>query len=144
MATGGAWSRAIFDPKQEVAKNFPCFGRLVHAHIILPSLWRKQTRLQYNIIIFSGMDASSRIFVRGLPPSIAEEDFKKHFSEKASVTDVKLLPKRRFGYVGYKSPEDAAEAVKLFNKSFIRMSRLSVELAQAVSTKTLVWDILSL
>ena len=34
--------------------------------------------------------------------------------------------------MGYKSPEDAAKAVKYFNKSFIRMSKIAVELATPV------------
>lgn len=76
---------------------------------------------------------SSRIFVRGLPPLMSEDDFRKHFSQGTSVTDVKLLPQRRIGYVGYASHEAALKAVKSFNKTFIRMSRLRVELAEAVS-----------
>ena len=35
--------------------------------------------------------------------------------------------------MGYKTPEEAAKAVKRMNKSFIRMSRLRVELAQSAS-----------
>jgi multiple RNA-binding domain-containing protein 1 len=75
---------------------------------------------------------SSRIFVKGLPPTISEEEFRKHFSAKHTVTDVKLIPHRRIGYVGYKTPEEAQHAVKYFNKTFIRMSRIGVELARAV------------
>ncbi|KAF2093404.1 multiple RNA-binding domain-containing protein 1 [Rhizodiscina lignyota] len=76
--------------------------------------------------------ASSRIFVRGLPPSLSEDDFRKHFSHQYGITDAKFFPQRRIGYVGYKSPEDAAKAVKYFNKTFIRMSRIAVELARPV------------
>lgn len=36
------------------------------------------------------------------------------------------------GYVGYKTPEDAQKAVKYFNKTFIRMSRIGVELARPI------------
>jgi len=75
---------------------------------------------------------SSRIFIRGLPPSFRPEDFKAHFSKQANVTDIKLIPQRRIGYVGYKTPEDAAKAVKYHNKTFIRMSRIGVELARSV------------
>lgn len=75
---------------------------------------------------------SSRIFVRGLPPNMSEDQFRKHFSSPFTVTDVKLIPQRRIGYVGYKSPEDATKAVKYFNKSYIRMSRIFVELARPV------------
>lgn len=75
---------------------------------------------------------SSRIFVRGLPPKFTDEDVRKHFS-KYPVTDVKFFPHRRIGYVGYKTPEDAAKAVKYFNRTFIRMSKISVEIARPVS-----------
>jgi multiple RNA-binding domain-containing protein 1 len=78
------------------------------------------------------MDVTSRIFVRNLPPSLKESEFKSHFSTKESITDVKLIPHRRIGYVGYKTPEAAAKAVKYFNKTFIRMSRIGVELAKSV------------
>jgi RNA recognition motif-containing protein len=77
--------------------------------------------------------ASSRIFIKGLPPTISEDDFKKHFSTKSEITDAKLIPHRRIGYVGYKTPEDAEKAVKYFNRSFIRMSKIGVELARPVS-----------
>lgn len=77
---------------------------------------------------------SSRIFVKNLPPTISEADFRKHFSAQGrEVTDVKLIPHRRIGFVGYKSHDDAAKAVKYFNKSFIRMSRVAVDLAKPVS-----------
>jgi multiple RNA-binding domain-containing protein 1 len=77
---------------------------------------------------------SSRIFVKGLPPKFTEDDVRKHFS-KYAVTDVRFFPQRRIGYVGYKTPEDAAKAVKYFNKSFIRMSKIFVEIARPVSLR---------
>ena len=77
---------------------------------------------------------SSRIFVKNLPPTIDEAEFRKHFSAQGrEVTDVKLIPNRRIGFVGYKSHDDAAKAVKYFNRSFIRMSRIGVDLAKPVS-----------
>jgi RNA recognition motif-containing protein len=76
---------------------------------------------------------SSRIFVKNLPPTISEADFRKHFSAQGrEVTDVKLIPHRRIGFVGYKSHDDALRAVKYFNKTFIRMSRIAVDLAKPV------------
>ena len=79
---------------------------------------------------------SSRVFVRGLPPNMNAEEFKRHFSKHPAVTDVKFMPHRRIGYVGYKSPEDAAGAVKYHNKSFIRMSRIGVEIARSVEEQS--------
>jgi RNA recognition motif-containing protein len=78
--------------------------------------------------------ASSRIFIKGLPPTISEDEFKNHFSAKYAITDAKLIPHRRIGYIGYKTPEDAAKAVKYFNRSFIRMSKIGVEIARPVSS----------
>lgn len=79
---------------------------------------------------------TSRIFIKGLPPNLTEADFRKHFSAQGrEVTDVKLIPQRRIGYVGYKSAEDAAKAIKYFNKSYIRMSKIAVEPARAVSAE---------
>ncbi|KAF2868668.1 hypothetical protein BDV95DRAFT_118939 [Massariosphaeria phaeospora] len=75
---------------------------------------------------------SSRIFVRGLPPKFSEDDVRTHFAQ-FPVTDVKFFPHRRIGYVGYRTPEDASKAVKYFNKSFIRMARISVEIARPFS-----------
>ncbi|KUI58663.1 Multiple RNA-binding domain-containing protein 1 [Cytospora mali] len=81
---------------------------------------------------------SSRLFVKNLPPSITEADFRKHFATGGrEVTDVKLIPKRRIGYVGYKTVEEAAKAVKYFNRSYIRMARISVELARPISDPAL-------
>ena len=80
--------------------------------------------------------ASSRIFVRGLPPNFGDEEFRRHFSHQSSqqipVTDTRIFPERRIGFVGYKTPEDAAKAVKYFNKSYIRLSCIQVELAEPV------------
>lgn len=81
---------------------------------------------------------SSRLFVKNLPPAIKEADFRRHFTIGGrEVTDIKLIPKRRIGYVGYKTPEDAAKAVKYFNRSYIRMSKISVEIARPISDPSL-------
>ena len=76
--------------------------------------------------------ATSRIFVKNLPPNLKEDDFKEYFSNLAPVTDARLIPKRRIGYVGYKTAEIALKAIKYYHKSFIRMSKIHVELAKSV------------
>ncbi|KAH8813228.1 hypothetical protein F5884DRAFT_699126 [Xylogone sp. PMI_703] len=81
--------------------------------------------------------ASSRIFVKGLPPTISEDEFRKHFSVKQPITDAKLIAHRRIGYIGYKTPEDAENAVKYFNRTFIRMSKIAVEIARPISDAAL-------
>lgn len=93
--------------------------------------------IHYYLVVFSLLAAamaSSRVFIKNLPPTISEDDFKKHFSATSAITDAKLIPHRRIGYIGYKTPEDAAKAVKYFNRSFIRMSKIAVEIARPVCT----------
>ncbi|KAI5785951.1 hypothetical protein EDC01DRAFT_631859 [Geopyxis carbonaria] len=75
---------------------------------------------------------SSRIFVKGLPHNISEGQFKSHFNQFAPTTDVRLIPHRRLGYIGYSSEADAAAAVKYFNKSYIQTSKIGVELANPI------------
>ncbi|KAL7620688.1 Multiple RNA-binding domain-containing protein 1 [Parahypoxylon ruwenzoriense] len=79
----------------------------------------------------------SRIFVKGLPPNLNEADLRKHFASKGHITDVKLIPHRRIGYVGYKTPQEASSAVKYFNRSFVRMSKIAVELAKPIADPSL-------
>ena len=83
----------------------------------------------------------SRIFIRGLPQNITAEEFQRHFSKDIAVTDIRLIPNRRIGYVGYQTPAAAANAVRYHNKTFMRMSRIAVELAQPV--RSMISDELS-
>lgn len=78
------------------------------------------------------MAGNTRVFVKGLPPSLTVEEFRKNFSRQAPITDSKLIPHRRIGYVGYRTAEDAERAVKYHNRSYIRMSKISVEYARSV------------
>ncbi len=61
---------------------------------------------------------------------------RKHFAT-FPITDVKFFPFRRIGYVGYKTPEDAAAAVKYFNKSFIKLTKIYAEIARPIADKEL-------
>lgn len=80
----------------------------------------------------------SRIIVKNLPKNLSDERFKRHFADHSAITDARLMrskngQSRRFGFIGFKSLEDADEAVKYFNKTFIDMSRVDVSIAKAVS-----------
>ncbi|RMJ23416.1 hypothetical protein PHISP_05722 [Aspergillus sp. HF37] len=77
---------------------------------------------------------STRIFVSGLPPKFSNDQLKKHFSSRFQTTDAHVLPNRRFGFVGFKSPEAAKEAVGYFNKSYVKMSKISVEIARPINS----------
>lgn len=83
---------------------------------------------------------SSRIIVKNLPKWTTEERLRKHFSSKGQLTDVKLMYTRsgvfrRFAYLGFVSADEAAAALKYFDKTFIDTSRISVEFAHQVIDK---------
>jgi RNA recognition motif-containing protein len=75
---------------------------------------------------------NTRVFVSGLPPTFSNDQLRKHFSTRFQVTDAHVLPKRRIGFVGFKSPEAAKEAVAYFNKTYIKLSKISVDIAKPV------------
>ena len=63
----------------------------------------------------------SRLIVKNLPAYLTQERLRKHFESSdgpgGTLTDVKLMLKpdgtsRRFGFIGYKSPQDAERAKK--------------------------------
>ncbi len=60
-----------------------------------------------------------------------EERFSKMFADFGTLTDCTLkFTKdgrfRKFGFVGFKTEEDAKKAMKHFNKSFVDTSRVTV------------------
>ncbi|KAJ1961108.1 Multiple RNA-binding domain-containing protein 1 [Dipsacomyces acuminosporus] len=78
---------------------------------------------------------TSRIIVKNLPKRFSEDRFREHFSTKGEVTDARLMftkrgTFRRFGYIGYRTEEEAQEAQKYFDRSFIDTSRIEVEIAK--------------
>ncbi|KIV81599.1 hypothetical protein PV11_03772 [Exophiala sideris] len=77
----------------------------------------------------------TRIYVSGLPPSMTKEQLWSHFQGKYPVTDAHVVADRRIGFVGFQSHEHAKNAVKYFNKTFVRMSKISVTLAKPVEVK---------
>lgn len=75
----------------------------------------------------------TRVFVSGLPPTFSSQDLGKHFGSRFKVTDAHVIPKRGIGFVGFKDAAIAKQAVDYFNKTYIRMSKISVEIARPVS-----------
>ncbi|EFW15459.1 Multiple RNA-binding domain-containing protein 1 [Coccidioides posadasii str. Silveira] len=74
----------------------------------------------------------TRVFVSGLPPTLNNDALRSHFASRFEVTDAHVIPKRRIGFVGFKDHNSAQNAVNYFNKTFIRMSKIAVELAKPV------------
>ncbi|KAI4372643.1 hypothetical protein MLD38_010847 [Melastoma candidum] len=79
----------------------------------------------------------SRICVKNLPKYAAEDRLREVFSQKGEITDVKVMrtkdgKSRQFGFVGFRTPEQAQEAIAYFNKSFLDTCRISCEVARKV------------
>ena len=82
---------------------------------------------------------SSRLIVKNLPKHLKEVDLARHFESnvalKGTVTDAKIMTKnnrsRLFGFVGFKSDDEAQAALKYFNNTYLHTSKISVELAKA-------------
>ncbi|KAJ5157064.1 Multiple RNA-binding domain-containing protein 1 [Penicillium canariense] len=77
---------------------------------------------------------NTRVFVSGLPPSCSNDQLRNHFATRFAVTDAHVLPKRRMGFVGFKSNEVAKEAVSYFNRTYMKMSKISVDLARPIGS----------
>jgi RNA recognition motif-containing protein len=96
---------------------------------------------------------STRIIIKNLPHNITPTRLKSHFSSSqsgttyfaATVTDAKLVtdPKsgksRGFAFVGYKTPEEAQNAVEWFNGTFVDMRKVSAEIAKPVLS--ILWEV---
>ena len=72
--------------------------------------------------------------MKGLPKHLTDDRLRLHFATKGLVTDAKIMMKgaksRLFGFVGYKSVEEAAIAKKFFNNTFIDTSKVVVDFAK--------------
>ncbi|EST05859.1 RNA recognition motif domain protein [Kalmanozyma brasiliensis GHG001] len=84
----------------------------------------------------------SRLIVRGLPSYLTDARLREHFSQKGAVTDVKLMRRpdgtsRKFGFVGYRSDEEAQQALDYFNRTFIDTSRITIEPARQIGDEEL-------
>ena len=84
----------------------------------------------------------SRLIVKGLPSYVSDARLREHFSQKGSVTDVKLMTRpdgtsRRFGFVGFRSEEEAENARAYFDRTYMDTSRLSVAVARRVGDEEL-------
>ncbi|KAJ5086017.1 Nucleotide-binding alpha-beta plait [Penicillium argentinense] len=78
---------------------------------------------------------NTRVFVSGLPPSCSNDQLRNHFAGRFQVTDAHVLPKRRMGFVGFKSHDAAQEAVKYFNRTYMKMSKITVDIARPIDSK---------
>ncbi|XP_028314134.1 putative RNA-binding protein 19 isoform X2 [Gouania willdenowi] len=89
----------------------------------------------------------SRIIVKNLPNGMKEDRFKSMFAAFGTITDCSLKftedgKFRKFGFVGFKTEEDADKALRHFHRSFVDTSRVTVEMCKAFGdpTKAKAWS----
>mmetsp|Transcript_125407 Transcript_125407/g.401604 ORF Transcript_125407/g.401604 Transcript_125407/m.401604 type:complete len:815 (+) Transcript_125407:69-2513(+) len=78
---------------------------------------------------------ASRLIVKNLPKHATEERMRDYFAAMGEVTDCRLKKtkegvSRNFGFIGFRSPEQAQQAITKLNRSFFDTSRITVEIAQ--------------
>ena len=85
----------------------------------------------------------SRLIVKNLPAYLTQDRLHKYFEAPdgpgGTLTDVKLVSRpdgtsRRFGFVGYKTPQEAQRAQKWFNRTFVDSSRIAVDIVDVCSS----------
>ncbi|KAG6452797.1 LOW QUALITY PROTEIN: probable RNA-binding protein 19 [Manduca sexta] len=74
----------------------------------------------------------SRLIIKNLPNKVTVDQLKDIFAEKGEVTDVQLKYTkdgkfRNFGFIGYRSEEQANAAKEYFNGTCIRSMKIQVE-----------------
>ena len=81
----------------------------------------------------------SRLIVKNLPSYVTPVRLREHFEQKScpigTITDFKVALKpdgtsRRFGFVGYKTENEALAAKEWFDRTFIDSTRISVNVVQ--------------
>jgi len=85
---------------------------------------------------------STRICVKNLGKNCNEKQLRETFEKRGEITDVRIIKtatgkSRLFGFVGFRSPAQALEAVSYFNNTYIDSSRISVEIAKKVGDNDL-------
>ena len=85
----------------------------------------------------------SRLIIKNLPAFVTPERLREHFSQKGgpagTLTDVKVAQKpdgtsRRFGFVGFKSETEAKKAQEYYDKTFVGMARINVQVVEVCSS----------
>lgn len=84
----------------------------------------------------------SRLIVKGLPSRYDDRQLRELFESTGEVTDAKVIKtrdgrSRQFGFVGFRTPQDAKSARHRLNKSYVDTQRVSVDFALAVGAESI-------
>ncbi|KAH7491975.1 Multiple RNA-binding domain-containing protein 1 [Phytophthora ramorum] len=82
-------------------------------------------------------EADTRLYVQNLPAYVDSARLREHFAAQGEVTDACVIrtkdgsKSRRFGFVGFKSAQQAEQARKFFHQSFFDTCKINVRVALA-------------
>lgn len=76
--------------------------------------------------------------MKNLPKQASEGRLRDFFSQKGEVTDAKLMrtkdgKSRQFAFIGFRTEQEAEEALKFFNNSYMDTNRLICEVARKIN-----------
>ncbi|CAG8486980.1 1639_t:CDS:10, partial [Paraglomus occultum] len=79
---------------------------------------------------------------KGLPNDLTDAKFREHFAAKGEITDAKIIrtpdgKSRRFGFIGYRTEQQAKDALKYFNNTYVYTSKIIVQFAIPVDDQSL-------
>jgi multiple RNA-binding domain-containing protein 1 len=88
---------------------------------------------------------SSRIIVKNIGKNMTENSLRDTFNQKGEVTDVRIQKtksgkSREFAFIGYRTEQQALEAQKYFNNTFLQTSRITVDLAKSIHDPLLLMN----
>ncbi|CAF4934664.1 unnamed protein product [Pieris macdunnoughi] len=83
----------------------------------------------------------SRLIVKNLPNKVTVEQLREIFGQKGEVTDIQLKYTkdgkfRNFGFVGYRSEEQASAAREHYDETFINSMKISVNICANLGAET--------
>ncbi|RZC91701.1 hypothetical protein C5167_027768 [Papaver somniferum] len=108
---------------------------------VFPGIFKQRIEywgnLQSSYKVKSLLIFRSRVCVKNLPKYVAEDNLRDFFSQKGEVTDAKLMrtrdgKSRQFAFIGFRTEQQAEEALKYFNNSYMDTSRITCEIAHKV------------
>lgn len=75
--------------------------------------------------------------MKNIPKYVTEDRLREFFAQRGEVTDAKLKrtidgKSRQFGFIGYRTVEEAEDAIKYFNNSYLDTCRITCEIARKV------------
>ena len=82
----------------------------------------------------------SRICVKNLSDRIDEQQLRSHFGARGEITDCRLArtkagKSRHFGFIGFRTEEQARDAIQYFNNTYLLTNRITVESADRVGNE---------